>query len=86
MVVVEGVTEILLPVPTSVPPHEPVYQFQAVALLSEPPVTRSVAEALPQYVVSGDKVGKVGCKQLVVVNEFTVQPVAGPEPLRGTIL
>ena len=42
MVVEEGVTEILDPVPTNVPPHEPEYQFQLAPVPRDPPVTTRV--------------------------------------------
>lgn len=40
--VTAGVTVILLPVPTSVPLHEPSYQFQSAPVPRDPPETVSV--------------------------------------------
>ena len=44
MVVLAGDTAIELPVPTSVPPQLPEYQFQAAPVPSEPPDTDKVVE------------------------------------------
>jgi hypothetical protein len=44
VVVEAGETEILLPVPTDVPPHEPLYHFQAAPEAKLPPLVLSVVD------------------------------------------
>ena len=44
MVVEVGLTDIDAPVPTKVPPQEPVYHFQAAPLPKEPPTLLKVTE------------------------------------------
>lgn len=44
MVVEVGLTEMEVPVPTKVPPHEPVYHFQEAPVPKEPPTLFKVTE------------------------------------------
>lgn len=69
MVVVAGVTVILFPVPTRVPPQEPLYQFQVAPVPNEPPTTDKVVE--PPHVGLVEALIDVAAVELV----FTVMVI-----------
>ena len=54
-----GLTEKLLPVPTSVPPHEAVYQFIIHPVPKVPPLIESKL-AFPLQITAGNAVAVVG--------------------------
>ena len=54
-----------VPVPTRVPPQDPVYHFHAVALFNEPPDTLIVVLFVPQFTVADAlNTGSVGGVQV----------------------
>ena len=70
----DGVTVMLLPVPTSVPLHEPSYQFHVAPVPSEPPVMLSVA--VPDaHTVDGVAVADVAAVELVFTVTVTLVQV-----------
>lgn len=79
MVVVPGVTVMLVPVPTGVPPHEPVNQFHVAPVPNEPPITVNVVEP-PQvgFVVADIDVGAVEFVFMVI---FVHWAALVPQPL-----
>ena len=64
MVVTEGFTEIEFPVPTSVPPQDPLYHFQ-LALLPKVPPCRVSVTLLPVQIESAEVVIEVGAVERV---------------------
>ena len=67
MVVVDGLTLILDPAPTDVPPQDPEYHFHEAPVPKEPPLTESVVMS-PLQMVEGLAVADVGA----VDEELTV--------------
>ena len=63
-----GETVNAVPLPTDVPPHEPVYQYQSAPVPNEPPVSVSVTVVPEQIVDEGFAVIEVG----EVDNVFTM--------------
>ena len=62
-----GDTEMLVPVPTKVPPQLPVYHFQAVALFNDPVLMLSVVEfPYATDVLVAEIVGVVALVQTVI--------------------
>lgn len=71
MVVAVGDTLMDAPVPTSVPPHDPLYQFHVAPVPSEPPLTVSVDE--PEGQMLGElAVADVGAVEEVLSDTVTL--------------
>jgi hypothetical protein len=63
MVVTEGLTERPLPVPTDIPPHEPVYQWITSPVPPPPPFKVRVLFC-PLQIVAGEAVAVVGSAEV----------------------
>lgn len=84
---VVGETDILLPVPTGVPPHDPLYHFQDAACPRLPPFTVSVVE-LPRQIVPVpviDVAGtEVSCTTMLILAQEVLLQV--PSALRKYVV
>lgn len=78
MVLVVGDCVILEPVPTRVPPQEPVYHFHDAPVPKEPPLTVNVV-GCPQ-VVLGLALAEVGSVEGVFTVTVTCAQVVVPQP------
>lgn len=75
---VVGDTLMLAPVPTSVPPHEPLYHLMLAPVPRLPPLTLSVEE-LPEQMVDAEAEALVGAVEAVLtVTVVDTQPVIVP--------
>ena len=70
--VLVGETDKLDPVPSSVPPHDPLYQFQVAPAPNVPPVIPKV-ELLPEQIVAGVAVALVAATELLLTVIVTLQ-------------
>lgn len=72
-----GLTVMLLPVPTSVAPQEPLYHFQKAPVPREPPFTESVVLP-PGVTTEGLAVADVGAVLFVENTKLSVEESAHP--------
>ncbi len=78
VVVAAGETEIEAPVPTSVPPQEPLYHCHAPTVPKDPPFTVNVEE-LPEHIEVGLAVADEGATELLFTVTVTLAQVVLPQ-------